>query len=81
MDAKGWILCQCTMCGHLNYVEPHGTDAECRGRKCRERTRLGAAYESVYGVTRPYTEHVGIPAHCCDFGRLYVIRKPNLKSN
>lgn len=32
-DSKGWPLCQCTKCGRLNYVEPHGTTAACRCTK------------------------------------------------
>jgi hypothetical protein len=26
---KGWVLCTCVVCGKANYVEPHGTTAEC----------------------------------------------------
>lgn len=29
-NSKGWVLGQCLECGHLNYVEPHGTSAQCR---------------------------------------------------
>lgn len=28
-DARGWVLASCTVCGVCNYVEPHGTTAEC----------------------------------------------------
>ena len=31
-----WVLCTCNACGHLNYVEPHGTTARCK--KCRKET-------------------------------------------
>ncbi len=27
-----WVLCTCNECSTLNYVEPHGTTAQCR--KC-----------------------------------------------
>jgi hypothetical protein len=29
-NSKSWVLCQCTECGRLNYVEPHGTTAKCK---------------------------------------------------
>jgi hypothetical protein len=29
-NRRQWILGQCTLCGRLNYVEPHGTTAHCR---------------------------------------------------
>lgn len=27
--ADGWVLGSCELCGHLNYVEPHGVTAFC----------------------------------------------------
>ncbi len=32
----GWVLCTCETCGTLNYVEPHGTTADCK--KCKKDT-------------------------------------------
>lgn len=32
-SSKGWVLGICGKCGRLNYVEPHGTTAECRCSK------------------------------------------------
>lgn len=29
------VLGECRACGCLNYVEPHGTTAPCRGAKCK----------------------------------------------
>lgn len=34
-----WVLCICNDCGTTNYVEPHGTDAECKRCKCRTEHR------------------------------------------
>ena len=31
-----WVLCSCNVCGTLNYVETHGTTAECK--KCKTDT-------------------------------------------
>ena len=28
-ERDGWVLGQCSECGRLNYVEPHGTTATC----------------------------------------------------
>lgn len=28
-NGKGWVLCECTVCGRHNYVEPHGMTAAC----------------------------------------------------
>jgi hypothetical protein len=28
-NRQGWVLCTCNVCATLNYVEPHGTTAEC----------------------------------------------------
>lgn len=33
-NRRGWMLCRCRECGRLNYVEPHGTTAECRSLRC-----------------------------------------------
>lgn len=32
-NKQGWVLCRCVSCGRLNYVEPHGTTAQCRCSK------------------------------------------------
>lgn len=29
-NAQGWVLGICTKCRRTNYVEPHGTTAQCR---------------------------------------------------
>jgi hypothetical protein len=29
-NRDSWVLCSCTQCGALNYVEPHGTTADCK---------------------------------------------------
>lgn len=31
-----WVLCTCNECGRLNYVEPHGIEADCS--RCKRRT-------------------------------------------
>lgn len=31
-----WVLCTCNTCAGLNYVEPHGTTADCK--KCKKST-------------------------------------------
>lgn len=31
-----WVLCTCNTCHTLNYVEPHGTTAQCK--KCGTET-------------------------------------------
>lgn len=28
-NRHGWVLCECAVCGRTNYVEPHGTTAQC----------------------------------------------------
>lgn len=35
-NRASWVLCTCNACGRLNYVEPHGTTADCP--KCRRST-------------------------------------------
>lgn len=35
-NQRGWVLGTCNACGNLNYVEPHGTTAQCR--KCKAET-------------------------------------------
>jgi hypothetical protein len=35
-NRREWVLCECVECWTLNYVEPHGTTAECK--KCRRVT-------------------------------------------
>lgn len=35
-NRKDWVLCTCNECGALNYVEPHGTTAECK--RCKRDT-------------------------------------------
>jgi len=32
-DRDSWVLGQCLECGATNYVEPHGTTAQCRCSK------------------------------------------------
>jgi hypothetical protein len=34
-NSKEWILCTCSNCGQDNYVEPHGTTADCKRCRCR----------------------------------------------
>lgn len=34
-NRAGWVLCKCKECGRLNYVEPHGTTAQCKSKKCK----------------------------------------------
>lgn len=29
-NRREWVLGQCVACGRLNYVEPHGTTAQCK---------------------------------------------------
>lgn len=29
-NRQDWVLCTCDDCGEYNYVEPHGTTAECK---------------------------------------------------
>ncbi len=32
-NSESWVLAVCSDCGRTNYVEPHGTTAECRCSK------------------------------------------------
>ncbi len=48
-NKKEWILCICTVCKRLNYVEPHGTTAQC---KCSP--------DWTEHVNIPYAAHVGM---------------------
>jgi hypothetical protein len=32
-NGKGWVLGICTNCERFNYVEPHGTTAQCKCSK------------------------------------------------
>lgn len=50
-DKRGWLLCSCNECGHLNYVETHGTVAMCA--KCKretEHSNIPYRYRDVSGM-------------------------------
>lgn len=44
-NRKGWVLGRCTVCGRTNYVEPHGTTAECRCRPNQETEHRNIPYD------------------------------------
>jgi len=47
----GWILCICQSCGHLNYVEPHGTTAYCKyEQKETEHNNIPYEYRNMSGT-------------------------------
>jgi hypothetical protein len=65
-NREGWVLAQCAECDRLNYVEPHGTTAQCA---CK--TLIRERDDAVV-----WTEHQPIPMDCRDFGGTVLIRKP-----
>lgn len=54
-NRDSWVLCTCNACGTLNYVEPHGTTAECR--KCKadtEHSNIPYEWRDISGTLLAY---------------------------
>ncbi len=45
-----WVLGQCNVCGKLNYVEPHGTSAQCKcSQEWTEHSSIPYQYRDMSG--------------------------------
>jgi len=50
-NKKDWILGQCQECYRFNYVEPHGTTAQCKcSKEWTEHKNIPYSYRDMSGL-------------------------------
>jgi hypothetical protein len=50
-NKQEWVLCTCNTCGTLNYVEPHGTTAQCKAcQSDTEHSNIPYEYRDMSGT-------------------------------
>lgn len=53
-NRKEWVLCTCNNCGRMNYVEPHGTTAQCKcSPNWTEHSNIPSAEEESRLASKP----------------------------